>query len=187
MEQLFWLYFWLPTYILGLIAIVIFLYKVDDIDWLDFGSIFGVLIVWGILAALASGLIFFVSKSIVQDKFETYETVYVERELRALDTNEDINGRQGMFFFVGSGYINEDLYYHFFYDTENGIRYQKERASQKDFYLKEINGKPTFKRYGAFYDRKHENNIFYKETLVHRTKDVLEIPKGTVKTRYTVN
>jgi len=188
MEQLFWLYFWLPTYIVGLIAIIIFLYKVqDDIDWLDFGAIFGTMVIWGVLTAMASGIVFLASKNHVQKNFETYETVYLTRELRSLDANEDINGRMGMAFFVGSGYINEDLYYHFFYDTEHGIRYQKERAAQKNFYLKEINGKPTYKRYGTFYKKEHKNSIFYEPYVVERTKDVLEIPKGTVKTHYKVN
>ena len=79
------------------------------------------------------------------------------------------------------------MYYHFFYDTEHGIRYQKERAAQKNFYLKEINGKPTYKRYGTFYKKEHKNSIFYEPYVVERTKDVLEIPKGTVKTHYKVN
>lgn len=184
MPTFFMYYFWLPAFIFLVIFIIYVNHEDGEYEfWENFWSILAM----GAVSLVISGFIFLITSTIVTSTFDTYEGAYSTEKLRALDTNEDINGSASMMFFVGSGHIGEDLYYHFFYDTPNGIKYQKERAEQRNFYLKETNGKPKFIKYGIFYHTKHKDSKFYDPYMINETKMVLEIPKGTVKANYKVN
>ena len=114
---------------------------------------------------------------------ETEERVYKSYNLVALDTNEDINGSYNSIFFVGSGHIGEELYYHFYYNTPNGIKYNKVRAEY--CYIIETGEKPSYKIYGEYY--KKVESVFYEPDIVEETREVLYIPKGTIKANYKVN
>lgn len=110
------------------------------------------------------------------------EKITSQYDLVSLDTNEDVNGNLTIFF-VGSGYISEDLYYHFFYNTSRGIKYEKIRAEQ--CYIIETNDKPKFVKYGMY--PSDPTDFFYDEDEVRSGRKVLYIPKGTIKTNYKVN
>ena len=124
------------------------------------------------------------------DALATYETKEVALEtnrLVALDTNEDINGSYSTTFFVGRGYIREDLYYHFFHETVNGIKYEKVRAenSYPGTYIIETDEEPRYVKYGLFYANPEDK--YYNPEMIRRTRNVLYIPKGSIITNYRVN
>lgn len=114
---------------------------------------------------------------------DTEERVIRSYNLVALDTNEDIEGSYSNFFFIGSGYIGEELYYHFYYKTSKGIKYKKVRA--EECYIIETTDKPSYKQYGEFI--KDTTAFFYSDGVKEDGRQVLFIPKGTIKSNYKVN
>lgn len=132
-----------------------------------------------IFGAIFGGFINFIGRMTL----ETENKIHKSYELVALDTNEDINGSYSNFFFVGSGYIGEDIYYHFYYKTSNGIKYDKIRA--ENCYIVEMDDTPSYKVHGEYY--KDTSSVFYDKDLIRETKKVLYIPKGTIKSNYKVN
>ena len=118
-----------------------------------------------------------------QKDLEREERVQQSYSLVALDTNEDANGSYSNIFFVGSGHIGEDLYYHFYYNTPQGIKYKKVIA--EDCFIIETGDKPSYKIYGKYY--KKVESVFYQAGVIEETRKVLYIPKGTIKSNYKVN
>lgn len=128
---------------------------------------------------LLGGFICFIGRGTL----EREERVTQSYELVALDTNEDIHRSYSNLFFVGSGYIGEDMYYHFYCGTSQGIKYKKVRADY--CYIIESDEKPSYKIYGQYL--KETESVFYDSDLIRETKEVLYIPKGTIKSNYKVN
>lgn len=118
-----------------------------------------------------------------KDSLPVYEKISKSYDLVSLDTTKDINGNYQSAFFVGSGFIGEEMYYHFYYKTRSGIKYEKLRA--QECFIVETNDKPTFKKFGRYY--KNNGSIFYDPFEIQETKKVLYIPKGTIKNNYKVN
>lgn len=138
-------------------------------------SLFGGLILGGLLG----GFICFIGRG----SLEREERIVQNYDLIALDTNEDIHGSYSNFFFVGSGYIGEDMYYHFYYNTIQGIKYEKVLA--EDCFIIETNDDPQYKIYGQYY--KDKESVFYEPSLIRESRRILYIPKGTIKNNYKVN
>lgn len=133
----------------------------------------------GLFSGMLSGIILIFG----QCGLEQEERLTASYNLVALDTKENIQGSYSNLFFVGSGYIGEELYYHFYYETINGIKYEKLAA--KNCYIIETKEKPSYKKYGMYY--KDKESIFYHSNEQSEGKQVLYIPKGTIKTSYKVN
>jgi hypothetical protein len=125
---------------------------------------------------------------IEQENAAKVERVIQEYSLVSLNGTNDLNGEFNQTFFAGHGYIGENLYYHFFYETENGIKYQKQRAdfSYPNIYIKETDSTPRFLVYGEYYQFP-EKSDYLDTLLIRKTRQVLEIPKGTLKTNYHIN
>lgn len=117
-------------------------------------------------------------------QLETEERVRSSYNLVALDTDKETVGSHSSIFFVGSGYIGEEMYYHFFYETSNGVKYDKIRANGK-VYIVETNDTPKVVKYYKYY--KDKESIFYDSEPRGHIKTVLYIPKGTIKNNYKVN
>lgn len=151
------------------------------LGWLWEGAccLFFAIVCGGIFGGILAGIICFIGRS----SLEKEERVSQKYDLVALDTNEDMHGSYDNFFFVGSGYIGEDIYYHFYYSTKNGVKYKKVRA--ENCFIIETSESPRYEVYGKYY--KKSGSIFYQTDLVDNTKEVLYIPKGTIKNNYKVN
>lgn len=178
MLALFILAFFLPVFI------VFFLYSIlGDTEFRDDGNIFAAFFFSGIASFILSGIVFTFFASYKTDNLPTEERAYASYHLVALDANEDLNGSFQQTFFIGSGYIGEDLYYHFYYDTKNGIKYVKRRA--ESIYIIETDDQPKYVKYGSYIS--DTSSIFYKPGRRYETRDVLYIPSGTIKKNYKVN
>lgn len=140
-----------------------------------FVASFGAFFIGGILLCIVSG--------IGENSLDREERVVSSYNLVALDTNEDMQGSYSSMFFVGSGHIGEEMYYHFYYETPKGIKYNKIRA--EDCYIIETSDKPSYKKYGEFI--KDTTAFFYDEGCQKDGRKVLYIPKGTIKSNYKVN
>ena len=123
---------------------------------------------------------------IAKANMKTYELIYKEYEIVALKDNNDINGNS---YFLGSSYIEERLYYHFYYnDKGRGIKYKKIDAegNYPSVYIIETNEKnPKYIRYGSFY--KNKKNAFYTSSMISETRDVLYVPKGSIKRKFQLD
>lgn len=142
-----------------------------------------------VLASLTGGFIVSGVLSIFilffgQTQLEIEERVGSSYNLVALDTDKETVGSYSSIFFVGSGYIGEEMYYHFFYETSNGVKYDKIRAEGK-VYIVETNDTPKVVKYYEYY--KDKESIFYDSESQRHIKTVLYIPKGTIKNNYKVN
>lgn len=147
--------------------------------WNTLCGIFSVVVFTLIIGLLITVFIGMIGESCL----DTEERVVRSYDLVSLDTNEDIEGSYSNFFFIGSGYIGEELYYHFYYKTSKGIKYKKVRA--EECYIIETTYKPSYKQYGEFI--KDTTAFFYSEGSKRDGRQVLFIPKGTVKSNYKVN
>lgn len=144
-------------------------------------SVYSIIVL--LLSGITSGFFLAMTFSIgiaVMDKEERVDSSY---ELVSLETNEDIHGSYSNLFFVGSGYIGEDLYYHFFYKTSKGTKYKKIKA--ENCYIIETDSIPSYTKYALFL--KDTDSFFYEVSKPQESRQVLYIPKGTIKANYKVN
>lgn len=164
-----------------LLAMVFFILGMDEDGLIKrfFISIFG----GAFFGLIAIGIIVMGGQS----RLETKEVPWRKYELVTLDSRESTEGKFQSFFFVGSGYIGEELYYHFYIDTPDGIKYQKERAEGSSIFIKECECEPYYLEYNEKYV--DSTSIFYQDGFNYSTatKRVLYIPKGTIKRDFKVN
>lgn len=171
-------YFLLPFFT------IMFLYSIlGDTKFKDDGNYIGAFLICAITSVFISGLVFTVYSNVKISNMEKEEKIVYNYNLTSLNSSQDINGSYSNMFFVGSGYINETLYYHFFYETKKGIIYTKQRAN--DVYIIETEEDPKFVIYGMYLS--DTSNVFYNNKLLHKSRKVLYIPKGTIKRNYKVN
>lgn len=137
------------------------------------------LIISSVLSFFIGGIITLVICTAGENILEREERIMYSVDLITLDTNEDIRGT----FFVGSGQIGEEMYYHFYYKTLKGIKYK--RVLSEDCYIIETDEKPSYKKYGQFI--KDTTAFFYTSGSKGDGRQVLFIPKGTIKSNYKVN
>lgn len=140
-----------------------------------------------ITSALLSILVWSFIGVALTSRMDTYEAPYSTQKLIALETNRDINGSGSMLFFIGSGYVNQSLYYYFYVETESGIQFHKEKA--ESIYVREYDGQPKFVKYSKFFEPKYKGkNPFYDEYARGGTTiQVLYIPKGSILSEYNVD
>jgi len=178
MLQDFILFFFLP-----MLVLFVSYSMLADTEFSASGNFFGAVFFGSLASFIFGGVIFVFYATYVTGSLETEERVKASYDLVSLDANEDINGSFETAFFVGSGYIGEDLYYHFYYETSKGIKYVKKRA--ESMYIIETDGNPRYVIYANYI--KDETHDYYRENRSRETRRVLYIPKGTIKRNYKVN
>lgn len=114
-----------------------------------------------------------------RDNMERVEKPYRTENLITLDTGSELRGS----FFLGSGFVGSSLYYHYYYMTPDGAKY--ERVSAEAAFVREYDGAPKVVKYGWF--DKDSTSLFYKPTMKYEGKYILYIPKGTIKTNFKIN
>lgn len=124
----------------------------------------------------------------IMDEYIRVEKPYMTYDLKTLDADNQIEGKSRSMFFVGSGYVREELYYQFYVNTPKGIEYIKVSAEDKypGTYIIETDSiKPKYVRYGEFYA--DSTKKYYTSKRINRTRDVLYIPKGSIKVGFKIN
>jgi hypothetical protein len=118
----------------------------------------------------------------------TYEAAYHRSDLKALKDNRDLHGAAGMVFFVGSGYIDTDLYYYFHHRSETGNWVFKKVWAEKSYpriEIEECDCSPEYVRYATFY--KNKDKWYTDGYSIDKTRDVLRVPKGTILSNFNVD
>lgn len=170
-------YIFIGIFIIVLALLLTWRFTEEPDEWLP--NIFGSLFVSFFVVAVLCGVVLAIGRATL----ETEERVGKSYELVALDTEKETVGSYSSIFFVGSGYIGEEMYYHFFYNTSKGIRYNKIKA--ESCYIIETQDTPKYVEYHKYY--KDKESIFYDSYSQGVTRTVLFIPKGTIKNNYKVN
>ena len=101
--------FWLILAGLGIIGIIIWTIYERDPDCLLLGGVF--LMAFAFLAVVVSGLV-----GLAFPSNEVYSTE--ETPICALSDNSDLEGS----FFLGSGYVKEDIYYYYLTENDDGSK-----------------------------------------------------------------
>lgn len=180
--------------IITLLIVIIVTYKKNYESiryWIK--SYLSVIFASGFFYLVLFSVIYGVIQSSYQNNVENLvEKPYKTYELLSLNDNKNIDGSLSMMFFVGSGYIGENLYYYFYIkNSETGlIELKKERADREynnDIYIKEIKKgeKPKYIKYGYFI--KDNESIWYDPYLVRKTKSILYIPKGSILNEFKLD
>lgn len=153
------------------------------------GAVIGVIAVYGdelelaILGALFGGIIGFAIGIIIAlaipSKMETViDTYYLE----ALQDNNNVSGS----FFLGSGSINGEIKYVFYYETDGG--YRMEQLSYDKTLIKYTNETPKVEFY-----RQEQTDAFINKFSVRvrgcgcDSKNIIYVPKGTIKQNYNLD
>lgn len=170
-------YIFIGVFIIILALFLTWRFKEEPDAWLS--NIFQGLIVSFFVAVVLCAFV----TAFGQTTLETEERVGKSYELVALDTEKETVGGYSSIFFVGSGYIGEEMYYHFFYNTSKGIKYDKIKA--ESCYIIETQDTPKYIEYHRYY--KDKESIFYDSSSLGVSRTVLFIPKGTIKNNYKVN
>ena len=114
-------------------------------------------------------------------KADKEERAYEVHNLVSLKTNNDKEGQ----FFLGSGYVNNTLYYHFFYETDKGIKYDYIRASHSNVYIVETDSTPRITKYGLYLT--DTTTYYYTDRIQEVSRLVFYIPHGSLKSNFNIN
>jgi hypothetical protein len=107
-------------------------------------------------------------------EYVKYETA----QIIALKDNENINGRC----YLMGGYVDEDLYYSYALQTENGIKIDKVNASEG--YIVYSNEKPKIEKYKV---KRFKHWYSYLYSIPMGEYYNIYVPKGTVTNEYEVD
>ena len=143
--------------------------KEDSIDWLlntIFSSFIG-----GAVGGVIGALTLFIPKDT--------ELKVLEYQIVSLQDNSDINGR----FFLGSGYIKQDMQYTFYYKSKDGFRLKQVKSDKA---VINYSDNPRVIRYkdvpiDGWYNNWLANG--YKPSERYK----IYVPKGTIKTNYNLD
>lgn len=132
-----------------------------------------------ILGALIGGIFGFLIALAIPSKTETViDTYYLE----ALQDNNSVSGS----FFLGSGYINGEMKYVFYYETDGG--YKIKQLSYDNALIKYTNETPKVETY-----REVQTDAFINKFSVYmggcgcNNKNIIYVPKGTIKQNYNLD
>ena len=164
------------AFIVGILIIVgSILYAIFS----DLGNFFDVFI--GLFVSVAITLFILMGSLIIGQAFKADEIYNTEKEsIIALKDNNLPTGD----FFVGSGYIDSDLYYYYFTENEDG---GKEFHSVK---AKEVTLYDDVKKETAYIETKemrNSNPIINFFFITDKQKQEIHIPEGSVDYSFSVN
>ncbi len=123
-------------------------------------------------------MVFFIALAI-PSKTETVIDTYL---LETLQDNNSVSGS----FFLGSGYINGEMKYVFYYETDGG--YRMKQLKYYNVLIKYTSETPKVETY-----RKVQTDAFINKFSVYmgdcgcNNKNIIYVPKGTIKQNYNLD
>ena len=170
--------------LVGLIAITLTILTFI-VAWMDDGFLEGIKVL--IVGLLISSIFLVPSIYLVKHADELSKTpkeyiVLSESKIIALKDNSNISGSFSGSIFISSGYIEQQMYYFYMYETDKGKLMGKISADKT--YIVETNEKsPSIISRQEKY--KDERANFWLEPSV--VEYYIYVPKGTVDTTYKIN
>lgn len=96
----------------------------------------------------------------------------------ALNDSSGVNGRTG---FLGSGYVEDELYYYYMADTEEGFRANKIKA--ENTYVR-YSDEPMVEKYTA---TNFKNKLLWLIALPTKSYHIVYIPEGSIIENYRID
>ena len=108
---------------------------------------------------------------------QTCEKSSMERII-ALNDSTGVNGRAG---FLGSGYVEDELYYYYMTDTKEGFQAKKIKA--EDTYVR-YSDEPIVETYTA---TNFKNKLLWLIALPIKSSHIVYIPEGSIIENYRID
>lgn len=108
---------------------------------------------------------------------QTYEKSSTEHII-ALNDSTGVNGRAG---FLGSGYVEDELYYYYMTDTKEGFQTKKIKA--EDTYVR-YSDEPIVETYTA---TNFKNKLLWLIALPINSYHIVYIPEGSIIENYRID
>lgn len=164
--------------VIGAVIGVIVSYK--RFDCIEEISSYLLSVVLGVLGALTGGFVGFLIALYIPSKTETIIDTYY------LEALQDNNNSETSSLFLGSGYINGEMKYVFYYETDGG--YKMKQLSYDNALIKYTNETPKVETY-----REEQTDAFINKFSVYmgscgcNNKNIIYVPKGTIKNNYNLD
>ena len=163
-----------------ILTIIIFVVSskwcLEDRDGKVFTMIFAVTFSIGI--GVLSSLLFVIPNKFIPKEEKQYSTV--SHKIVALKDNKGSKGS----FLLGSGYIEDELYYYYFEETNEGLKKKKLIAS--DCYIK-YDDNPRVIEYTHTGYKKAYHYIYGTPEVIHGTYYVIYVPKGSITSEFKID
>lgn len=137
-----------------------------------------VTLTFSMVIGFISFLLFLIPNTFIPKEEKEYSSV--SHKIVAL---KDDKGTRGSFL-LGSGYIEDELYYYYFEETNDGLKKKKLRAS--DCYIK-YDDKPRVIKYTHTGYKKAYHYIYAIPEVIHGTYYVIYVPKGSVTNEFNID
>ena len=163
-----------------ILAIVVFVVSLilclDEGDGIVASTI--VTLIFSTVIGLLSSLLFLIPNTFIPKEEKEYSSV--SHKIVALKDTKESKGS----FILGSGYIDEELYYYYFEETSEGLKKRKLRAS--DCYIK-YDDNPRVIEYTHTGYKKAYHYIYATPEVIHVTYYVIYVPKGSITNEFKVD
>lgn len=159
-----------------IVFVIILIWWLDDGDGICFSIIVG--LTFSIVIGLLSSLLFLIPNTFIPKEEKEYSSV--SHKIVAFKDNKGSRGS----FLLGSGYIEDELYYYYFEETSDGLKKKKLRAS--DCYIKYDN-KPRVIEYTHTGYKKVYHYIYATPEVIHGTYYVIYVPKGSITNEFNID
>lgn len=164
------------AFIIGILIIISSIFYAIFSDLGDPSDIFS-----GVLISIGVTFCILACSFLIGQEFEVDEIYNIEKEsIIALKDNNLSTGH----FFIGSGYINSDLYYYYFTENEDGGKdFHSIEATETTLYDDEK--KET--AYIKTKEMRNSNPIINFFFITNRQEQEIHIPEGSIDYSFSVN
>ena len=163
-------------FILILISFIVYEIKDELFEFTDFGEKM-IFIFFDLMAAFVVAIILTFTCGIFIPESQKELYIVQEQNIYSLKDNLGIEGK----FVLGCGNIESELKYYFMIKEDFG--YKVENASMDETNISEVDTVPRYIIYG----KQYKNKFLCLIAIDSFEKNVLEVPKGTIKIDYKVD
>lgn len=131
-----------------------------------------------LLSVLITAFVLFLASGTTSSVTEIEYDIASDTKIIALKDNQNVNGN----FYIFGGYVDEDLYYYYAYETEFG--YKTEKLKADNAYIKYTDEEPHIERYVG--DFANEGAYFWGVPMCD-DRYIIYVPEGTVTNEFNVD
>ena len=166
-------------FIVGFIVAVIIIICILRDDFYDFSEKLTLSTITLFCSGIASFVLIGIASILASSCAEIEYSVVSDTKIIALKDNQNANGS----FYIGSGYVDEDLYYYYAIETEFGYKTEKIRAD--NVYIKYTDGEAHIEKHeGAF---ANESLSFWIGACICDDRYIIYCPEGTITNEFDVD
>lgn len=165
-------------FLIGLIVFVIISIRIFCDRFCNLGEKFLFSFATLLATLFFSIILFIISSEIISACVDAEYKVVSDNKIYALKDDQNINGS----FYIGTGHIEEKMYYFYIDKTEYGYKTNKVLADNT--YVEYTKGKPHIKRLVGDFKNK---NLYWLGCPVWDDKYIIYCPKGTITNEFKID